>query len=206
MTARTHRLRRLRPAHLMTSYERPSISALAEMARARKPILRDSTSATTPRITGTRRIRWRFAQETTGSEVTSMSPSGFRTATAQVETPRIITPSSTACPPTGASRLATGLPSGIRASERRGPPFHSGAPPVALTLLLARTPRRAPLEPLHPATGVDELLLTGVERMARRADLDVQLRLGGARVELVAARTAHVGKHVFGMDPGLHPL
>ena len=32
-------------------------------------------------------------------------PSGVRTATAQVETPRIITPSSTAWPPTGASRL-----------------------------------------------------------------------------------------------------
>ena len=52
--------------------------------------------------------RWRFAQETSGSEVTSISPSGLRTATAQVETPRIITPSSTAWPPTGASRLATG--------------------------------------------------------------------------------------------------
>ena len=39
---------------------------------------------------------------------------GLRTATAQVETPRIITPSSTAWPPTGASREATGMPSGIR--------------------------------------------------------------------------------------------
>src|SRR5689334_25418721 len=36
----------------------------------------------------------------------SISPSGLRTATAQVETPRIITPSSTAWPPTGASRTA----------------------------------------------------------------------------------------------------
>ena len=41
-------------------------------------------------------MRWRFAQETSGSEVTSISPSGVRTATAQTETPRIITPSSTA--------------------------------------------------------------------------------------------------------------
>ena len=70
--------------------------ALAEIARARKPIFSDSASATTPRITGQRRTRWRFAQETIGSEVTSISPSGLRTATAQVETPRIITPSSTA--------------------------------------------------------------------------------------------------------------
>ena len=59
-------------------------------------------------------MRWRFAQETRGSDVSSISPSGFRTATAQVETPRIITPSSTACPPIGASREATGMPSGIR--------------------------------------------------------------------------------------------
>src|SRR4029079_17787782 len=36
---------------------------------------------------------------------------GLRTATAQVETPRIITPSSTAWPPTGASRCALIRPS-----------------------------------------------------------------------------------------------
>ena len=36
---------------------------------------------------------------------------GLRTATAQLETPRIITPSSTACPPTGASRWALSSPS-----------------------------------------------------------------------------------------------
>src|SRR5438477_8606670 len=67
----------------------------------------DSASATTPRTTGTRSTRLRFAHETTGSEVTSVSPSGLRTATAQVETPRIITPSRTACPPTGASFTAS---------------------------------------------------------------------------------------------------
>ena len=61
--------------------------------------------------------------ETSGSEVTSISPSGLRTATAQVETPRIITPSSTAWPPTGASREATGMPSGIRAPSMLGPPL-----------------------------------------------------------------------------------
>ncbi len=33
----------------------------------------------------------------------SCSADGLRTATAQWETPRIITPSSTACPPTGGS-------------------------------------------------------------------------------------------------------
>jgi hypothetical protein len=49
-----------------------------------------------PRITGRRRMRLRLAQETIGSEVTSMRSSGVRQATDQVETPRIITPSSTA--------------------------------------------------------------------------------------------------------------
>src|SRR5215217_7750256 len=99
------------------------ICALAEMPRARKPILSDSASATTPRTIGTRSSRWRFVQETSGSEITSMSPfapsfesappasscraEGLRTATAQVEMPRIITPSSTAWPPIGASVVAS---------------------------------------------------------------------------------------------------
>ena len=43
----------------------------------------------------------------------SCSAVGLRTATAQFETPRIITPSSTACPPSGASRWAvSGLSAG----------------------------------------------------------------------------------------------
>ena len=67
-------------------------------------------------MTGSRSTRWRFAQLTTGSDVTSTVPSGFFTASAQVETPRIITPSSTAWPPTGMSQEATGRPSGMRAS------------------------------------------------------------------------------------------
>src|SRR6266516_4719485 len=209
-----------------------SICALAEIARARKPIRSDSASATTPRITGQRSARLRLAHETSGSEVTSISSSGLRTATAQVETPRIITPSSTAWPPTGASRLATGIPSGIRASARRGCPSSAGtastdgglwtrsvtvysfgsakaslsfpAPLAAPPGGLALAPRRATLEALNPATCVEKLLLARVERMARRADLDVQLRLRGARVELVPARAANVGEHVLGVDPGLH--
>src|SRR5687768_9709032 len=73
-------------------------------------------------------MRWRFVHETSGSETTSISPfgmstrsprwtastcsaDGLRTATAHVETPRIITPSRTACPPTGASRCALIRPS-----------------------------------------------------------------------------------------------
>ena len=55
---------------------------------------------------------------------------GLRTATAQVETPRIITPSSTAWPPTGASREATGMPSGIRVTSMLGPASALIAEPV----------------------------------------------------------------------------
>src|SRR5947208_15551467 len=144
----------------------------------------------------------------------SCSGAGLRTATAQVETPRIITPSSTACPPTGASRFATGRPSGIRASASCGRPFNSGAPAVRFG---CATPSRAmrgvclltatgcaALEPLDPAAGVDQLLLAGVERMAGRADLDVELRLGGARIELVAARASDVREYVLGVDLSLH--
>ena len=99
------------------------IWAFAEMPSARNPILSDSPSATTPRTTGTLRSRWRFVQETSGSETTSISPfapsfesappsascsaDGLRTATAHVEMPRIITPSSTAWPPMGASLVAS---------------------------------------------------------------------------------------------------
>ena len=51
----------------------------------------------------------------------------------------------------------------------------------------------APLEALDAPTGVDQLLASGVEGMAVGADLDVQLLLGRARDELVAAGAAHVG-------------
>ena len=58
----------------------------------------------------------------------------------------------------------------------------------------------AALEALHPATRVHQLLLARVERVAGGADLDVQVRLRRARVELVAAGAAHVRQDVLGMD------
>src|SRR3954447_286171 len=100
--------------------------AFAEIPSARKPILSDSASATTPRTSGSRSSRWRLVHDTSGSETTSISPAaaslepgppaascsalGLRTATAHVEMPRIITPSSTACPPIGASLVASRMP------------------------------------------------------------------------------------------------
>src|SRR5436309_4055879 len=96
-----------------------------------------------------------------GTSPSPWSGAGLRTATAHVETPRIITPSRTACPPTGASRCATSSPS------------------VWLTRSLAPgSLGGATLEPVHPAAGVDQLLPPGVERVAVRADLDVDLGLG----------------------------
>src|SRR6266536_496426 len=74
---------------------------------------------------------------------------------------------------------------------------------------LAAAPRPAgllepPLEALDPAAGVHQLLLPRVERVAVRADLDVQVGLGRARHEFVAARAAHGGDDVLGMNAGFH--
>src|SRR6266571_2896747 len=97
------------------------------------------------------------------------SGTGLRTATAQVETPRIITPSSTAWPPTGASRVAIRRPSGSWVGSSLT--YLAGAGPrYALALGAGRRGlaplRRAALEALDPATGVDQLLPAGVERVA----------------------------------------
>src|SRR3954451_8222444 len=59
-------------------------------------------------------------------------------------------------------------------------------------------------ETLDAAAGVDQLLTAGVERVAVRADFDVDLRLRRTSGELVAAGTAHVRLDVLGMDVGLH--
>src|ERR671934_2053116 len=130
------------------------------MARARKPIASDSPSAMTPRITGRRHTRCRAIGDLIGWCTCAMSPSGLRTATAQLDGLRIITPSRTACPPTVIGRS---LP------------------------LAAAGALEPALEALDAAAGVDELLLARVEGMACRADLDVQLGLRRPGHELVAA-------------------
>src|SRR4051812_6135724 len=164
--------------------------ALALMLSARKPMASDSPRATTPRTIGSRSRRWRRRTEVSGNDSVPMSPSGLRTATAHTETPRIITPSRTAWPPTGASR-----------SARRSP---STTGRLAPALLLLGRGGLATLEPLDASARVDQLLPARVERVAVRADLDVDLGLRGARRELVAARAAHVGFDVLGMDFSLH--
>jgi hypothetical protein len=60
--------------------------------------------------------------------------------------------------------------------------------------------RLATLEALDAPAGVDQLLFTGVERVALGTKLDMQIVFGRPRVELVAARAMHVGKLVIGVD------
>src|SRR5205823_8611648 len=98
-----------------------------------------------------------------------------------------------------ARRRAVG-PARSRRPARAGP--WPARPPLRLGGRLALG--GAALEALDAAAGVNELLAPGVERMAVRADLDVQLGLGRARGELVAAGAADVRLDVFEMDLGLH--
>src|SRR5690606_17194218 len=85
----------------------------------------------------------------------------------------------------------------------------SGGPPAlspherARSLLLLAV---ASLEAGDAAAGVQDLLLARVERVARAADLDVDLAGGRGAVgrERVAAGAGHLGDDVLGVDTGLH--
>src|SRR6476620_657549 len=136
----------------------------------------------TPRMIGRRSTRWRAICESIDRETWAISPLGVRTATAQFPGPRIITPSRTACPPT----------------------VDAMGPLAATAALGALGTLEALLEALDTPTAVHELLLTRVERVAVRAHLDVQLRLGRPRLECVPARARHRLKDVLGMDVGFH--
>src|SRR5204862_488567 len=105
-------------------------------------------------------------------------------------------------------RVCARRPTSARGSASSRPPRRPGPRSVSTCSQLRRLgglrPLEAALEPLHPATRVDELLLTRVERVAVRADLDVQLWLRRAGLELVSARAVHGREHVFGMYTALH--
>ena len=60
------------------------------------------------------------------------------------------------------------------------------------------------LEALDAATGIDQLLLAGVERVALAANFDVDLRLGVTGVDHVAAGAGNRAVHVVRMDALLH--
>ncbi len=75
------------------------VATLAEIASARKPIASDSPSAMTPRMIGSRQSFRCDIGEVISWTTSVMVPSGVRTATAQLDALRIITPSRTAWPP-----------------------------------------------------------------------------------------------------------
>src|SRR3954470_6498661 len=134
----------------------------------------------TPRTIGRRKAQWRAMLDSIVRLTCAISPFGVRTATAQLTGPRIITPSRTACPPTVA--IASG-----RLAARAAP-------------LRALGRLEAPLEALNPAARVHELLLTRVERVAIRANLDVKLGLRRTRLERVPAGARYGREAVIGMD------
>ncbi len=69
-----------------------------------------------------------------------------------------------------------------------------------LILLQAKTL----VEAIDTTTGVNQLLLAGIERVALGADLDTDLLLGGASGKDVTAVATDRGLFVLGMDTFLH--
>src|SRR4051794_22908531 len=91
------------------------------------------------------------------------------------------------------------------------PPRRGAARAPSVVLLVCGGPgsgtlAEALLEPGDATTGVEDLLLAGVEGVARRADLDGQLTGRGraAGGEGVAAAAGHRGDVVGRVDVGLH--
>ena len=60
------------------------------------------------------------------------------------------------------------------------------------------------VEAINTSTGVNQLLLAGIERVALGADLNTNILLGGAGRKNVATGTANGGLFVIGMDTFLH--
>src|SRR6266566_5384994 len=79
-----------------------------------------------------------------------------------------------------------------------------GSPVLAATCLVGAL--QAALEALDATARVHELLLARVERVALRADLDVQLGLRRAGLERVPTGARHRGEDVLGMDAVFHCL
>ena len=60
------------------------------------------------------------------------------------------------------------------------------------------------VETVNTSTGVNQLLLAGVERVALRADFNSDVLLGGASGKSVATSTANRSLFVVGMDAFSH--
>ena len=70
--------------------------------------------------------------------------------------------------------------------------------------LLASLVGVAALKALNTSAGVNQLLLTSVERMALGANFDVDLRLGGTSLDDVTASAGDGAVNVIRMDTLLH--
>ena len=60
------------------------------------------------------------------------------------------------------------------------------------------------VEAINTSTGVNQLLLAGIERVALGADLNTNVLLGGASGKDIATSAANGGLFVIGMDTFLH--
>ena len=60
------------------------------------------------------------------------------------------------------------------------------------------------VETVNTSTGVNQLLLAGIERVALGADLNADVLLGGASRKDIATGTANSSLFVIGMDTFLH--
>ena len=85
--------------------------------------------------------------------------------------------------------------------SKKPPPSREAAIDThSLQLLAAETA----VEAVHASAGIDQLLLARVERMALGADFHVDLGLGGAGLDDVAARAGDGAVNVLGMDTLFH--
>jgi hypothetical protein len=60
------------------------------------------------------------------------------------------------------------------------------------------------IESINTSTGVNQLLFAGIERVALRADFNLDVLLGGTGCENVTASATNCGLFVIGMDTFLH--
>jgi hypothetical protein len=94
----------------------------------------------------------------------------------------------------------TMLPEAGNASNELG---FKKCPRATQRIALAETVLAAEL--VDPAAGIDNFLLTGIERVTGRANLDCEVFTEGAACgEFVATTTGHLDFAVIGMDVGFH--
>ena len=87
----------------------------------------------------------------------------------------------------------------MRSGKKKKSPHHGTVVRTSF-LLQAKTL----IEPINPSTGVNQLLLAGIERVALGADLNTNVLLGRTGGKDIAAGTADGGLFVLGMDTFLH--